>query len=92
MPMSLDEALSIVSEGRAYTVEHYGFTKDKFVGHFKAETYERAVDLVVRGTHELLTENERMRVVLERIAKAPLDNEGCTWAADQARLVLGPAS
>lgn len=46
--MPVDAALEIVAHGRAYTVEHFGFSESgKFVGHTPVEEYERALDSLV---------------------------------------------
>lgn len=47
--MSVQDALRIVREGRAYTVEHFGFSKTSYVGHTPSNEYDRAVDRLVEA-------------------------------------------
>lgn len=44
----IEAALVAVAHGRAYTVEHFGFSlSGKYVGHVPADEYDRAVDALV---------------------------------------------
>jgi hypothetical protein len=62
--MSLDEAHTIVSEGRAYTREHFVNDKQTYVGHTPVAVYDEAVDRLVKGVAELVHETEAIAALL----------------------------
>lgn len=44
---SLPADITAVKEARAYTIEHFGFSKRSFVGHMQADDFDKAVDHVI---------------------------------------------
>lgn len=45
--MTISDDIERVKEARAYTVEHFGFTKESYVGHMRSNDFDQAVDRIV---------------------------------------------
>lgn len=78
----LQDDIDRVKEARAYTVEHFGFSKTSFVGHMPSNDFDAAVDHIVAFA-------DKARELLERVVQEEIITHAFPGLGEDIAYALG---